>query len=221
MSDGTRETTCGHTPHLCKGLCRKCYNATYYAATAEKQREASRLWRAANPEWKREQSRAWYAANIEQVREDNARRYRANLEQRRAEARAYAKANSEAKRDAARAWREANPGRSAVANRAWREAHPEQFAALRAAYRARRQGASADLTADQWLAILAEFEGHCAYCDRTDLPLVMEHMTPLSRGGAHTASNLVPACPPCNGSKHTKTALEFAGWEIPPRRQCA
>ena len=51
-------------------------------------------------------------------------------------------------------------------------------------------------------------EGRCYYCG-TDGPMHMEHMIPLSRGGTHTADNVVPACPTCNLSKHTLTADEF------------
>lgn len=39
----------------------------------------------------------------------------------------------------------------------------------------------------------------------------LEHMRPLSRGGAHTRANLACACRRCNMQKHTKTAAEFMG----------
>ncbi len=37
----------------------------------------------------------------------------------------------------------------------------------------------------------------------------MDHMVPLSRGGLHCWTNVCLACPPCNLSKHDKTAEEF------------
>lgn len=53
--------------------------------------------------------------------------------------------------------------------------------------------------------------GACAYClepiklqDAT-----LDHMTPLSRGGADQASNLCVACIPCNNRKGNMTAHEF------------
>lgn len=36
-----------------------------------------------------------------------------------------------------------------------------------------------------------------------------DHRTPLSRGGAHTLSNLALACVDCNRSKNSKTEAEF------------
>jgi 5-methylcytosine-specific restriction endonuclease McrA len=44
----------------------------------------------------------------------------------------------------------------------------------------------------------------------------MEHMTPLARGGRHTAANVIPSCQPCNARKHTKTAAEFAARDPHP-----
>lgn len=70
-----------------------------------------------------------------------------------------------------------------------------------------------DFTSDHWLEVLEEFDHHCAYCGERSDRLEQEHMTPLSRGGAHTKSNIVPACRRCNARKHTKTAWEFLGMD--------
>lgn len=46
-----------------------------------------------------------------------------------------------------------------------------------------------------------DFENACAYCgSRSSLQL--EHIVPISKGGAHDISNIVPACRSCNFSKH-------------------
>ncbi len=64
-------------------------------------------------------------------------------------------------------------------------------------------------TLDEWEAVVTVFGGRCAYCGREE-KLEIEHMTPLSRGGKHEIGNIVPACKPCNSSKRSKTAEEFA-----------
>jgi 5-methylcytosine-specific restriction endonuclease McrA len=48
----------------------------------------------------------------------------------------------------------------------------------------------------------------CCYCDApaTDV----EHIKPISRGGADALHNLTVACGPCNGSKGAKTLAEWA-----------
>lgn len=41
----------------------------------------------------------------------------------------------------------------------------------------------------------------CAYCGDAEADLHIEHFYPISKGGAHCRSNIVPACPSCNYSK--------------------
>jgi 5-methylcytosine-specific restriction endonuclease McrA len=55
------------------------------------------------------------------------------------------------------------------------------------------------LTHDEWLALLAQHEERCAYCGAPYESI--DHVVPLSRGGANVADNVVPACLSCNGSK--------------------
>ncbi|MEU5166802.1 HNH endonuclease [Streptomyces mutomycini] len=64
-----------------------------------------------------------------------------------------------------------------------------------------------DLTTQQWREILDEYDDLCAYCDEPYSHI--EHVLPLSRGGQHTASNVVPACSACNLSKGAKTPDEW------------
>ena len=57
------------------------------------------------------------------------------------------------------------------------------------------------VTEAEWQSIIAKYDGCCAYCGRSDRPLEMDHAIPISHGGGHVASNIVPACKPCNSSK--------------------
>ena len=47
---------------------------------------------------------------------------------------------------------------------------------------------------------------HCIYCGTklTQENRTIDHMNPLSRGGMHSASNVVECCKPCNSRKHAK-----------------
>jgi len=52
-------------------------------------------------------------------------------------------------------------------------------------------------------------DGHrCQYCGRGDLPLTVDHVLPLSRGGDDTWENLVCACDGCNNRKGDRTPQE-------------
>ena len=52
------------------------------------------------------------------------------------------------------------------------------------------------------------FENKCAYCgEKRDLQI--EHFWPISKGGAHSLSNIIPACSRCNYSKRDKNPKEW------------
>ena len=57
------------------------------------------------------------------------------------------------------------------------------------------------LTAAEWRAILDRYSHRCAYCNRSDVRLTQDHVIPISKGGGHTAENVIPACFPCNRAK--------------------
>jgi len=190
-----KTTTCGHEPYYAKEMCKTCYNADYAARHRDRRSVTDRLWREANPERYRVAQNAWREANAERKA---------------AYAKAWVAANREQYMARKAAWRKANREHERAYTRAWMNAHPEQVRVSVARRRARKY-TDADLTAEQWLAILAEFDNRCAYCSAAGVPLQLEHMTPLVRGGRHTASNVVPACGPCNRAKHTQTAEEFLG----------
>jgi 5-methylcytosine-specific restriction endonuclease McrA len=50
-------------------------------------------------------------------------------------------------------------------------------------------------------AIKRDWNYACAYCGVQPGRLTQDHVIPLSRGGIHSASNVVPACHRCNCSK--------------------
>ncbi|MER8014256.1 HNH endonuclease [Streptomyces griseoluteus] len=64
-------------------------------------------------------------------------------------------------------------------------------------------------------AIMRRWAYRCAYCDARATHL--DHVHPLSKGGADKESNMVPACAGCNLSKGAKTLAEWALTFAPPR----
>ena len=69
------------------------------------------------------------------------------------------------------------------------------------------------LTIQEWRAIKAAYQDHCAYCDKKT-ELTLDHVIPLSKQGVHSKDNVVPACWPCNNKKHAQL-----GWKPNPPRQ--
>ena len=196
----------------------------------EEKREKARLraaaWRAANPEVEKARIAAYQAANREKIAAAKALwymnnrdkvaarasdRHAAHPEKARARNAKWRAENPDRARRKATEWRVNNPDRVSAFRAAWVAAHPEE-ARLSSVIRtnkrraAQRQG---NLTAQEWQAILEEFDQCCAYCQVRNVPLQLEHMTPLSRGGHHTKANVVPACRSCNRRKSARTIFEF------------
>lgn len=70
--------------------------------------------------------------------------------------------------------------------------------------RARLRAITPSLTWDEW-ELIKELHGHtCPSCG-TKENLSIDHIIPISRGGAHSAENIQPLCRSCNNRKGTKT----------------
>jgi 5-methylcytosine-specific restriction endonuclease McrA len=82
--------------------------------------------------------------------------------------------------------------------------------ALKHRQRAKRKGAILAteklLTAAEWKVIVLAAKGRCYYCQEK-AKLTLDHVIPLSKGGQHTKTNVVPACAPCNSKKNNRLLL--------------
>ena len=144
-------------------------------------------------------------------------------EQRRAYGREWIRLNAERARAAMQRWRERHPEDHRAEGRAYyarhrerigaaiaeyHRTHPEVVKAKGHAYRARKRASPGSFTHDEWLGLVAAYQGRCAYCRKRRV-LEAEHRIPLSRGGTNFISNILPACHPCNAEKHRRTEDEY------------
>jgi 5-methylcytosine-specific restriction endonuclease McrA len=94
--------------------------------------------------------------------------------------------------------------RSAV-DRDFYKAHRQKRKALR------RNATIETVTKQDYQNIRLKFFNRCVYCN-TNLKNVTEHwdhVQPISNGGKHCKSNLVPACQTCNNKKHSKSLNDW------------
>jgi 5-methylcytosine-specific restriction endonuclease McrA len=70
-----------------------------------------------------------------------------------------------------------------------------------------QQGTLAGYNVREYL--LEKFNRCCIYCDRTNLPLQVEHTLCKARGGTNRVSNLGLACQKCNDAKGTLLLKDF------------
>ena len=164
-------------------------NAAWRRENAEKIKINRRKWRAANKGKLSECKRKWRLKNPQKHKETQARYTRKHPEK----CKEYQVKNRD-RRNAQMREKYANGDRER------RVAHMENR-------RAKLSGGK--VTTKAWREVLARFDGRCAYCfAETDRP-TMDHIVPLSRGGKHEASNVAPACGPCNSSKNAKPLVQW------------
>lgn len=163
--------------------------------------------------------RKYYQEHAEQIREARRAKYLADADMR-AEARARASA-----------WYYANKPRAHQAMKAWAHKNPEKVRSYHEKVLAKNPGRKAKYHCTRRSRELASSppdidhlaalhkETRCYYCGIELLlvknkpfnpqRLVVEHKTPVSRGGTNANDNLVAACARCNARKHKKTESEF------------
>jgi len=140
--------------------------------------ETQARWRASNPEKQKAMQDAWLAKNPDYERERSKRRYHEEP-----------------------AYRE----RTRAAAKAWAKEHPEYYRAAAKLRRARLRGVECTLTQVEAKELFEEYAGLCAYC--LTRATTLDHVVALASGGAHSKTNLVPACKTCNSSKNDRPLL--------------
>jgi len=144
-------------------------------------------------------------------------------ERRRQSVKAWATRNSEKRSAAYKVWHAENRRKKRLYSQLYDRQHriainarqrqarrknPELYNSYAKKRRALRSGAPInDLTAAQWKDIKEAYKHCCVYCGRKMKRLTQDHITPLSKGGSHTVSNVVPACNSCNCRKKDGAVL--------------
>jgi len=168
--------------------CKRCCVARDRRRMQDPEKRRSYLaYQAAYREAHRAKARATTAA----YRAANPERVRQAMEQWRAQP-----ANQRLARERARAFRIANPARR-------REYERRRRAIVKASV-------IGFITPEQLTAKLAYWGDRCWMCGSTDR-ITIDHVKPLSKGGAHVLCNLRPACRSCNTRKNDAWPFPVAG----------
>jgi 5-methylcytosine-specific restriction endonuclease McrA len=180
-------------------------NRARYAANPEKYRAKEAKRRAENPEKVKASQEKYKTTHREDILARRRAICAANPEKQRARNRKYYVEHPEEMRARTRQHRIDHPEKVKASYTAWVKKNPGQSAIRTQKRRARKANAPInDFTHAQWVAMQEAYDHRCVYCGkRRKGKLTQDHITPLSKGGSHTLSNIVPACSPCNSSKFT------------------
>lgn len=180
-------------------------SATYRRSHPGRVAESERRYKESHRAEVNERFRAWYAKNKDHVSANYNPRKRENTRRLRAESADF--------RARERAWSAANAGRRREYVRRWKAKNPAVALQHVKRRRARKHSVESTLTLREWVAILESFNHACAYCLRTGVKLTQEHVAPISKGGPHTAENVVPACTVCNSRKGNRSILTMLRYQ--------
>lgn len=212
-------------------LKRPEYQSQYVAKNREKIAEQQRAYRDANKENLRVASKLYRQANAEILRQkhrekylrtrvrvlDRVASYRAqNREVINEKNREYVR-RTRAERSAYGKEYRARPGikeRRAQTWRTWKARNPERAKAIGERYRSLKAQAEGDFTYDEWLLLCSLYDYACLRC-RINLPLTIDHVIPLSKGGDNWITNIQPLCKRCNSAKNSRTEDYRDGRERP------
>jgi hypothetical protein len=177
----------------------------YYEANREQSRKQSHHYRETHPEQVREYQKHYQREHREQLLKQRCLWYQANREK----IREYNKHYHQEHRIQARCYRKANRERERENLRRWRKANPEQHREHCRRRHAKLVSVIHNLTVKEWQHIKEIYDHRCAYCGEKKKKLTQDHVVPISKGGSHTISNVVPACQSCNSRKGTGEAPAF------------
>lgn len=163
----------------------------------EKEKISTAIWRSKNKERLEEKRKAWCSLNKEKIKAADAARWVRNKER--------------LSKQAA-AWRAANPELYKKAGAEWRANNKEKIRIAASDKRAlKKRNSAGKLSPDIASRLLVLQRGKCAVC-KTKLKMTgydLDHIVPLSKGGAHADSNLQLTCPRCNRKKSNKDPIRF------------
>lgn len=163
--------------------CKVCF-AARMRAYAERNAQSIKEWR-----------KAFRVKNRQALIERDREYYRANKPRLIAQMKEYNARNREAYNERLRRWRKNNPTKVQV----WVRNR-----------RAKLKGLIGSHSLQDILALMESQRGKCVYC-HCDIrkKFQVDHIVPVSAGGANDKSNLQLLCKKCNLDKHAKDPLDF------------
>lgn len=188
-----------------------------------------RAWYAKNRDRVLEDAKVYRNNNLGKIREyrvspQNQRRYNATQkeryrsdEQRRIAAKERAdkwiKENKDRRREIVARYSEKHRAKLSEKGKRWKSENRDKCKTHKHTRRALVKNSSGNHTTADWRAILKRYGHRCSWCgikQSSKMRLTRDHYIALSEGGTNSASNIVPACLPCNSKKNRRDPVEFA-----------
>lgn len=172
--------------------------------------KAAQEWQKKNPERAKKSAREYRKNNKEKVAKRTREYRKKNIEKVRKWRRDWSKAHPEYTRAASAKARKEHPRRNKEHQRKYAQNNKDKMNAKTRKYRARKKFLLGSHTKEDIEKIRKSQNNKCFWCDRkVKFPGHIDHVVPITRGGANSPENLVLACEFCNKSKGSKLPHEW------------
>jgi 5-methylcytosine-specific restriction endonuclease McrA len=109
----------------------------------------------------------------------------------------------------ARSWNITNADKKREINRSWNKRHNKQVRMMeKSRYYKEKNAPGNGIIKNEWDQLKEEYFNRCVYCGKVK-KLELDHIIPISKGGAHEIINAVPACRTCNSRKNNNPLILF------------
>lgn len=217
-----KPTNAYHTTGKSKTLkkeCKNCINTKRRAQrkeNPEKYKEQDKKDYEKHKEKRKQAANEYRLANIEAVKNRKAEYYENNKSKIQAKYREYYAENKERILNNSHEYYKNNKEQILLYKKQYRQTEQGKLAAKngRNNRRAREKSACDNTVTSSALKEIADKQGNKCYFCSIDIDVKsssshVEHLTPLSKGGLHSVSNVVWSCASCNLKKNNKTEKEY------------
>jgi hypothetical protein len=179
----------------------------YYENNTERAKRSTIAWQKKNPDRHRKLKRESYWRNVEHCRYKSRAWYADNRERQLQRQKMYYAKNKEANIEYSRRWAEQNPQKVRATKARWKRRNPASVSE----YRARRRvwQARSGVAPEQVCIMRCIYKAAARVSKCVAVPFHVDHIFPISRGGAHAPHNLQIIPQKWNLKKSNKLGVEL------------
>lgn len=148
--------------------------------------------------------REWRDANPDRHKENYLKWGKENKDKKAVNAKRWKLLNPDKIKASSKKYYEKHRKKRQVYERAWRQANPDKIRERDHRHRARINNAGGSFTEHEFTELCIRHGDVCVCCGEGG-KLTVDHIVPLSRGGANNIDNIQPLCLSCNSKKYVHT----------------
>lgn len=196
--------------HKKASRCKKCackVSKEWRESNPQRNNDAIKKWHKEHPERVAEIKTNWRKLNLEKQHASEKKYRDSNKEKEQKRTKKYYQEHREEKAEYQKEYRASNKEKVRLWDRLWSKANRDKMREKARVRRARKLSSLGRITAAEERALFTKYNNRCINpnCPDPTKPVTLDHIVPLSRGGADTIDNAQPLCLSCNDSKWVKT----------------